>query len=152
MRAEAVKLTRSFAYATLDYRLTLINRTDHAMHELAVAADLVSAHGQAPMEQQVALPGTLLPVQHTLARLSPGQSQQLKGQVRLPIGDAQVIHQGRLPLLVPLLRVRIDGAGEDPLARTFVIGQGVPDGGRLQPFRLDEGPRSYQPIAQRALD
>lgn len=151
LRAEAVKLTRSFAFATLDYRLTLTNRTGQAISGLAIAGDLVSAHGGAPMEEQVALATTELPARHTVARLAPGQSQQLTGQVQLPIGAAQVIRQGRLPLLVPLLRVRVDGAGAEPLVRTFVIGQGVPDGGRLQPFRLDEGPRSYQPIAQREL-
>lgn len=151
LRAEAVKLTRSFAFATLDYRLTLTNRTGQAISGLAIAGDLVSAHGGAPMEEQVALATTDLPARHAIARLAPGQSQQLTGQVQLPIGTAQVIRQGRLPLLVPLLRVRVDGAGAEPLVRTFVIGQGVPDGGRLQPFRLDEGPRSYQPIAQREL-
>ena len=37
------------------------------------------------------------------------------------------------------------------LVKTFVVGQGQPDGGRVQPFRLDEPPRSYAPIAQREL-
>ncbi len=81
----------------------------------------------------------------------PGQSTALEGQVQLPLAQAQVVMQGRHPLLVPLLRVRVDGPGESALIKTFVVGQGLPDGGRVQPFRLDEPPRSYAPIAQREL-
>ena len=55
-------------------------------------------------------------------------------------------------LLVPLLRSLIDGAGDAPQVKTFVIGQGVEDGGRVAPFRLDEGLRSWSPVAARALD
>ena len=40
-----------------------------------------------------------------------------------------------------------------PFARTFAVGQAAGNGSsRLQPFRLDEGLRSWEPLAQRVLD
>ncbi|WP_369025760.1 hypothetical protein [Qipengyuania sp. RANM35] len=151
IRCEAEKLTRSAVYATLKYRLTLVNRTDAAMTDVAIGIDLVSAHAAAPMEEQVATLATPLETRHTLPRIAPRQNVSVEGQVQLPLASAQVIFQGQHPLLVPLMRVRIDGAGEGVLLKTFVVGQGEPDGGRVQPFRLDEAPRSYSPIAQREL-
>ncbi|QKG70117.1 hypothetical protein [Erythrobacter mangrovi] len=151
IRCEAEKLTRSAAYATLKYRLTLVNRTDLPLTDVAIGLDLASAHAGAPMEDQVATTGTALDIRHTLARIAPHQTVTVEGQVQLPLATAQVVLQGRHPLLVPLLRVRVDGAGEGVLVKTFVVGQGSPDGGRVQPFRLDEPPRSYAPLAHREL-
>ena len=151
IRLENEKLIRSAAYATLKYSVTLINRTDAALTELAIGLDLVSAHAEAPMEDQVATLQSVLEQRHDVARLSPRQSMTLTGQVQMPLATAHVIRQGRLPLLVPLLRLRIDRAESDAVVKTYVVGQGTPEGGRLQPFRLDEGPRSYAPIAQREI-
>lgn len=151
IRLTAEKLTRSAMFATLKYRLTLVNRTDAALTDVTVGTDLVSAHSGAPMEQQVATAATPLETRHTLARIAPRQNVAVEGEVKLPLGAAQVIMQGRHPLLVPLMRVRVDGAGDTAVLKTFVVGQGQPDGGRVQPFRLDEPPRSYAPIAQREL-
>ncbi|WP_130586998.1 hypothetical protein [Qipengyuania flava] len=151
IRMENEKLIRSAAYATLKYSVTLINRTDAALTELALGLDLVSAHAEAPMEDQVATLQSALEQRHDVARLSPRQSMTLTGQVQMPLATAHVIRQGRLPLLVPLLRLRIDRAESDAVVKTYVVGQGTPEGGRLQPFRLDEGPRSYAPIAQREI-
>ena len=151
IRCEAEKLTRSALFATLKYRLTLVNRTDAAITDVAIGVDLVSAHAGAPMEEQVATLATTLEPRHSLPRIAPRQNVSVEGQVQLPLTGAQVIFQGRHPLLVPLMRVRIDGAGEGALVKTFVVGQGEPNGGRVQPFRLDEGPRSYAPIAHREL-
>ncbi len=151
IRLENEKLIRSAAYATLKYSVTLINRTDAALTELAIGLDLVSAHAEAPMEDQVATLQSVLEQRHDVARLSPRQSMTLTGQVQMPLATAHVIRQGRFPLLVPLLRLRIDRAENDAVVKTYVVGQGTPEGGRLQPFRLDEGPRSYAPIAQREI-
>ena len=145
------KLIRSAAFATLKYRMVLANRSDAALADVAVGLDLVSAHAAAPMEEQVATPATALDRLHDIARIAPRQSVTLEGQVQLPLAQAHVIRQGRYPLLVPLLRLRIDGPGGEVLLKTFVVGQAVPGGARVQPFRLDEGPRSYAPIGQREL-
>ncbi|MBT8427889.1 MAG: hypothetical protein KJO02_07655 [Erythrobacter sp.] len=152
LRAEAIKLTRSVMNATLHYRVTLLNRSGSALSNVALGADVVSAHGGVPVEQQVASSSQLLEKRHTFDRIAPGQSVRYEGTVMIPLSQARIIRQGNASLFVPLLRMRIDGAGEEVLVKTFVIGQGVSDGGRVSPFRLDDGPRSYEPIAARALD
>lgn len=75
-----------------------------------------------------------------------------EGSIQIPLSQTRIIRQGKAALFVPLLRVRVDSGNDEPLLKTFVIGEGVPDGGRVTPFRIDEGPRSYSPIAARALD
>ena len=150
--AEAIKLTRSVMNATLHYRVSLINRASHALSDVAFGADIVSAHGGVPVEEQVATPSTKLETRHSFARIAPGQTVRHEGQIVIPLSQARIIRQGKAALFVPLLRVRLDGASEEPLVKTFVVGLGLPNGGRVMPFRIDEGPRSYQPIAARALD
>lgn len=152
LRAEAIKLTRSVMNATLHYRVHVLNRSTGALSGVALGADVVSAHGGLPVEEQVASSAQLLEQRHVFERIAPGQSVRYEGQLTIPLSQARVIRQGNAALFVPLLRVRVDGVGDEPLVKTFVIGQGVPDGERVSPFRLDEGPRSYQPIAARALD
>ncbi|TCD00650.1 hypothetical protein EYB45_11090 [Erythrobacteraceae bacterium CFH 75059] len=149
----AMKLTRSFMNATLAYRITVRNRGAAPARELAVTGELVGAHGSQPLENQIASAEARLPLLHTVDRLAPGQALSLDGTLVLPVHAITPIRQGSAALFVPLLRLVVSGPGLDPLARTFVVGQpGTGLTGRLQPFRLDEPPRSYQPIAQRALD
>ncbi|MBX7513329.1 hypothetical protein K3179_02080 [Qipengyuania sp. GH38] len=152
IKVEAIKLTLSFAYATLDYRVSVLNRSTSAMSGVSVSADLVSAHGDLPVEQQVASAGQDLPQQHVFERIAPGQSVRYEGKVQLPVANARVLHQGSMVLLVPLLRLKVADARGEPQVRTFVIGQGEANAGRVAPFRLDEGLRSWSPVAARALD
>lgn len=149
----AVKLTRSFRNATLAYRITLHNRGSRALEQVAVAGELIGAHGSQPLENQIASSAVELPELHRVERLSLGQSRTLDGTLTLPLQMIVPIRQGSVALFVPLFRLVVAGAGMEPLARTFVVGQPSPGAtGRLTPFRLDEPPRSYQPIGQRALD
>lgn len=149
----AVKLTRSFRNATLAYRITLHNRSARALEQVAVGGELIGAHGSQPLENQIASSTADLPELHRVERLSLGQSGTLDGTLTLPLEAIVPIRQGSAPLFVPLFRLVVVGAGMEPLARTFVVGQPSPGAtGRLTPFRLDEPPRSYQPIGQRALD
>ena len=152
LQAEAVKLTRSVMNATLHYRVSLLNRSSSAISDVTVGADIVSAHGGAPVEQQVASVTHPLEKRHTFARIAPGQQVRYEGQLSLPLSQVHAIRQGNAALFVPLLRLRVDGASEEPLVRTFVVGQGAQPGGRVTPFRIDEGPRSYEPVAARSLD
>lgn len=149
---EAVRMDRSVLNATVGYRITLRNRTAQALSAVAVEADLVSASRDRSAEQQIATPGQPLTPVHHAERLAPGQSLRFEGQVRLPLSQANAIWQGRVGLLVPLLRVRATAAGAMPVATTLVIGRSEGQASRPQPFRLDEPPRSYSPLAQRVLD
>lgn len=149
---QAVRMDRSVLNATVGYRITVRNRTAHALSGVAVEADLVSASRDRPTEQQLASPDHALTPRHAADRLAPGQSLRFEGQVRLPLSEASAIWQGRAALLVPLLRVRAIAAEALPVATTLVIGRSEGQAARPQPFRLDEPPRSYSPLAQRVLD
>ena len=155
LNADALKLTRSMAFATLDYQVTLLNRARSAAQDMVLSADLVTAHGDAPMESQIASADQPLEQRHTFVRIAPGQTVRHEGKLQIPLGEARIIRQGSAAMMVPLLRVRLDAGGdtaEAPIVKTFVIGQGIPGGGKVAPFRLDDGPRSYSPVAARALD
>ena len=149
---EAVRMDRSVLNATVGYRITVRNRTTRPLSGVKVEADLVSASRERPAEQQLASPTHALPPRHAVDRLAPGQTLRFEGQVRLPLSEASAVWQGRVGLLVPLLRVRAMAAGVVPVAITLVIGRAEGSTARPQPFRLDEPPRSYAPLAQRVLD
>tara|TARA_B100001179_G_scaffold230281_1_gene217562 strand:- start:379 stop:1500 length:1122 start_codon:yes stop_codon:yes gene_type:complete len=152
IQTEAIKLTRSVMNATLHYRVSLLNKATRALSNVAIGADVVSAHGGLAMEQQVASIDQQLEKRHQFDRVAPGQNVRYEGQITIPLSQVRAIRQSNAALFVPLLRLRIDGATPEPLVKTFVIGLGMPGGGRVMPFRIDEGPRSYVPIAARALD
>lgn len=153
IEARAVKLSRSMMFATLSYELTVTNRSGMPLDDVRFGGDLVTAHARVPAEQQLADPAVPLAPMQAIARLDPGASAQLTGDLRLPVKDIRPIPHGRAVVYVPLLRVRAEAAGMDPVARTFVVGllsTGL--GEKLQPFRLDEIPQTYAAVGQRALD
>lgn len=151
LAVEAMRLDRSLMAATVGYRVTVRNRTSAALSGIVVEADLVSASGERTPEQQLASPDQPLTQRHAAGRLAPGQSLRFEGQVRLPLAEANAIWQGRVSLLVPLLRVRALADGTQPVATTLVIGRAEGAAARPQPFRFDEPPRSYAPLAQRVV-
>ncbi|WP_432200921.1 hypothetical protein ACRAQ7_01295 [Erythrobacter sp. W53] len=157
VQVEVISLSRSLMNATLAYRVTVLNKTNEAVSNIVLGADLTSAGQGRPLEQQVALPDTALPIRHETPRMSAGQSKRFEGQVQLPLNQAVAIRQGKTALLVPLLRLRLTADGAQPLVKTLIIGQAGVNSGlggntRLQPFALDDGPRSWSPIAHRQLD
>ena len=64
----------------------------------------------------------------------------------------RALRQGNVPVFVPLLRLTVRAANLKPRAYTYVIGaKPLERGARPNPFRLDEGPRSYGQLTTRAL-
>ncbi len=139
--------------ATLSYQIMLRNMGTKTLTEIRVSADMVTAHGQAPVADQMASKESQLPQVAIVAEIAPRETQPLTGDIRLPVGQIRTIRQGKAHLYVPLLRVRIDGEGKDPIIRTFVVGTLPPAGqSKLLPFRLDELAQTYRNIGLRALD
>lgn len=153
VQAQPVRMSRSMMNATFAFRLVLENQSLQRWEDLSVEADLVTAHGAAPVAEQLADAAVPLAPLRTVEVLEAGDTAEIADEVRLPLGQVRAIPQGRAAVYVPLLRVRVAAKGKQPLARTFLIGQ-LPDrqGGRLRPFRLDEMPQSYQAIGLRPLD
>lgn len=150
--AVPVQLSRSMMNATFAYRLTLANRGDTPLEDIAIGADLVTAHASIPMEQQVSRGDTPLPEMGRIGAIAPGEKVEVSGELRLPLSAIRTVTQGKAQLYVPLLRVRASAPGMEASARTFVVGMLPQEGGRkLQPFRLDEMPQTYRAIGTMAL-
>lgn len=153
VKAEAHSLSRSVMNATLALKLDIRNLGTRTMRDIIVKADMVTAHGKAPMDQQLATAATDLSALSTIAELAARDTQTLTSELRLPVSAIKLIPQGRAFVYVPLLRIRIEAEGKAPVTRTFVIGNLPPQGqSKLQPFRLDEMAQTYRNIGLRALD
>ena len=148
-----VQLARSMRFASFSYRLSLKNKGAEPLRDIFIGADLVSAHRSLPVDQQVARPDITLPETGCIGAIAPGEEVEMKGELRLPLETVRTIRQGDAHLYIPLLRVRAQADGADPVARTFLVGT-LPEGEarKLQPFRLDEMPQTYRSIGTMALD
>ncbi len=150
--AQAKQLARSVRFATLSYELRVTNRGAAPLENVIFGGDLVTAHARVPTQAQLADPAVPLAPVQTVARLDPGESVEFSGQFRLPVEEIRPIPHGKAVVYVPLLRVRAQAEGAEPVARTFVVGLRQPGAQRLQPFRLDEMPQTYMAVGQTALD
>jgi len=147
---EPIKLTQTVMNAALSYRLSLTNASEAPLEGVTVAADLVAAHASLPREALMAAPDTDLPLLHEVPSLAPGETAELKGELRLPLSRAMPIRQGAAVVFVPLARFRAGAAGGEPRCFTVVVGQPSPRGA-LQPHRLDLGPRSADGLTGHAF-
>ncbi len=147
----AARMSATLFNATLAYRLSV--STDTAIDSLTVRGDMTAAHASRPAEEQLGSGDA--PVLHRAGALTAGESIEFEGEIRLPLSAITPIRHGAAALFVPLVRLEIEGvAGEKRvhLRAAFVVGleeQGT--SARLQPFRLDLGPRIYPQVGRRAL-
>jgi len=151
---EPLRLSLTLMNAALAWRLEVANRGDRPLIGLTIGADMISAHASLTREEQLSGPqdqqgSAALPAQR-IERLEPGESRVVEGEFRLPLARIVPIRQGNMALLLPLARFRVEAEGARPLVRTFAVGQ-PGNGAALQPFRLDQGPRIYPQLVQRAF-
>ena len=152
VEAVAITLNRSVMNATISYRVSLANRGLRPITQIRVHGDVTTAHGRIPADQQLADTRQEFPELHEHARLEPGQRTTMQGQLRIPLQEVRALHQGNVPVFVPLLRLAVRAAELEPRAYTYVIGtRASGKGARPTPFRLDEGPRNYAQLSTRAL-
>lgn len=148
---EPQRLSLTLLNATLTWRLELSNAGPTPLTGLVIGADMISAHASMTKEEQLSGPGASPAVaDQRIDRLEPGESHTLSGEFRLPLSQIVPIRQGKAALLLPLARFRVEADGSRPLVRTFAVGQ-PGSGAGLQPFRLDEGPRIFPHLIQRAF-
>ncbi|MFN3457356.1 MAG: hypothetical protein ACK4Z8_07245 [Novosphingobium sp.] len=145
------RMSASLVNATLSYRLSL--GTSAALSRIEVRGDMISAHASRPAEEQLGLGEAQ--VLHRLPGLAAGETIELGGEVRLPLAAITPIRHGSAVLFVPLVRFEVmalDGDRPVKLRAAFVVGlEEMAAGERLQPFRLDLGPRVYPKVGRREL-
>ena len=140
---------------TLSYRLAVTNRGREPLHDVRIAGDMIAAHASRSATEQLGPAEASLPELHRIATLAPGESVTLGGDIRLPLVSITPIRRGDAALFVPLARLR--GRAQDPAGATvmgggtFLVGQEPGASKRLQPFRLDLGPRNYSRLGQQLL-
>ena len=126
---------------TIDYRLTIANRSDEALRDLSIAAQLASAqrgsaNGASPsMSRPIGL----------VDRIGPQQSHTMAGTLQLPMVEVRMLKQGSVPVFIPLMHVTLEGKGHRASSTSFVIG--VPSESsqlRLHPIALDTPPGSIK--------
>ena len=152
---QATRMSATLVNTTLSYRLAVTNRGREPLHDVRISGDMTAAHASRSATEQLGLDEASLPELHRIATLAPGESVTLGGDIRLPLVSITPIRRGDAALFVPLARLR--GVALDPAGAavagggTFLVGQEPGASKRLQPFRLDLGPRNYSKLGQQLL-
>jgi hypothetical protein len=142
----------SLVYATVQYQLEVANADTLDLPQMQVRADLISAHSSLRTQDQLAPSPQQLELKHTLAPLAPGETQMLKGEVRVPLSDIRPLMKGPAQFLVPLVRFCIVAADGGGLRRVFTIGPRDPESGAIASVRLDAGPRNLRELDAREIE
>lgn len=143
---EITAATRSVMMFTINYRLTIANRSDRAVNDLNAAAKLVCARGSAGG----AAPAGAAQGLESIARIGPHQARSVTGTVQLPLSAIAPLRQGQTPLFIPLVHVTIEGEGLPADTKTFVIGTPSASG-RVHPIPLDQPPGSIAGLVAQAV-
>lgn len=153
LTVEPHKLSIGLVNATLSFRLTLANRGKAPMVALRIASDMLSAHASRPGADHLRGPDMDRAVLQKVPRLDPGHRVSLSAELVLPLGEVQPVTHGAGYAILPLVRLRVVGAGTPPVICTALLGQ-PPDqeNGRLKLFPLKSGPRVYTEISARMLE
>ena len=139
---EITAATRSVMMFTLEYRLTIANRSPRAVNDLNVALQLACARASAGAGSAQAV--------SQVARIGPHQAHSLPGTLQLPLSAITPLRQGATPLFVPLVHVTLEGDGQRANARSFVIGPPSASG-RVHPIALDVPPGSITGLKAQAI-
>lgn len=143
---EITAATRSVMMFTINYRLTIANRSDRAVSDLNAAAKLVCARGSAGG----AAPAGAAQGLESIARIGPHQARSVTGTVQLPLSAIAPLRQGQTPLFIPLVHVTLEGEGLPADTKTFVIGTPSASG-RVHPIPLDQPPGSIAGLVAQAV-
>jgi Meckel syndrome type 1 protein len=141
---EIIAATRSLMMFTLEYRLTIANRSERAVGDLNAAVQLACARASAAPSAGAAQ------ALAAIDRIGPHQARSLTGTVQLPLSAVQPLRQGQTPLFVPLVHVTLEAESLPAWLRTFVIGTPSASG-RVHPIALDVPPGGIAGLVAQAV-
>jgi hypothetical protein len=139
---EVTGATRSVMMFTLDYRLTIANRTARAANDLTLGVALACA--------RCGLENGVSPTLVRVERVGPHQSRIVTGKAQLPLTAIAPLRQGQLPLFIPLAHVTLEAEGQTAHTRCFVIGT-PSTAGRVHPIPLDTPPGAIPGLTAQAV-
>ena len=152
---EATRMSATLMNTTLSYHLSLTNRSAATVRDVRVDGDMISAHASRQPGELFGPFAAVLPELHRVPALAPGESVTLTGEIRLPLTAITPIRRGNAAFFVPLARLRARGVARTGVSveggGTYLVGQEPGANRKLQPFRLDLGPRNYSKLGQHLL-
>lgn len=152
LAVEITGLSRSLMMLSLTCELSIANRSARALRNLSIHADITSAHRTLPVDRQLALEDTVLPLSATIERIAPHQSLVTRLNLQLPVRELAAFRRGEAIACVPLLRIRVEGPSIESRMQTHVIGLANGSAtGRLRPVPLHTPPGGYPDVRARAL-
>ncbi len=129
--------SRSVMMFTIHFRIDISNRSNRAVRDLNIAAQMAFAQRGASNGAPIA---SGQPV-GTLERIGPQQSRSIAGSLTLPLAELKTIHQGSKPLFIPLIHVTSEGPDQPIENLSFVVGSpSASSTGRVHPLTLDGPP------------
>ncbi|WP_086734146.1 hypothetical protein [Erythrobacter colymbi] len=146
MVLEITSATRSVMMFTVEYRLTIANRSGRAVNDARTAVQLACARASAGNAPSAGSAQGLA----ELERIGPHQARSVSGTVQLPLSAIAPLRQGQTPLFIPLAHVTLEAEGVPAQARSFVIG--TPSAaGRVHPIALDVPPGAIAGLVAQAV-
>lgn len=150
MVLEITSATRSVMMFTVEYRLTIANRSGRAVNDARTAVQLACARASANAGAANAPSAGSAQGLAELERIGPHQARSVSGTVQLPLSAIAPLRQGQTPLFIPLAHVTLEAEGVPAQARTFVIG--TPSAaGRVHPIALDVPPGAIAGLVAQAV-
>lgn len=146
LRVDIVTAQRSFMALMVEYRVTVTNRSDRALRDIAVGGRLADA--QKAADARTGEEASL----ELIERIGPHQSRSVSGEARLALSEITPIRQGNVPVLVPMLHLSLAFADGEEQLRSFVVGMpSAVKGARLHPIPLDTPPGGIHGLTTREL-
>jgi len=144
--------TRSIMMLSVEFRLSVSNRSVRAVRNLAVIPQLDTAQrGSAEERGPAVAQGTGDTIR--IERIGPHQSEVITGTVTLPVSAIRPILQGSKPLFVPLLHFQLQLDRLSPQTHSFVLGlPSAANATRLHPLALDDTPGGIPGLQTRKLE
>ena len=131
------RLVISPSRAVLNWRMRLANNGDAHIVALRIWSELASAHRSEPGRDQLRGPDMQTARLHTADIVAPGDGVDLSGEWQIERGAMRAIGTPAEPLLLPLVRLRMIGAGMLPDIRTLAVGMHpAGEGDRVRPIPL----------------
>ena len=154
VKLEAEALSGSLFYATLSYRLTVVNHGTMGTGPLHLSGDMISAHASIDPQDQLAPDVASLIPQHDIPSLASGDDAVVTGTLRMPL--SAIVPMAGGTAFVPLARFHVASADDcDPAlgeTRIFVFGPAGEAGEEtLLPFRFAQLPGVVKGLGQREI-
>ena len=171
LQFEPLRFSATLAHTVLQYRLCVTNGGKSALGPLRIALDMIAADASLGEQNLSAEAVAALPEHHALPTLAPGETSEVRGELRLALKAITPLRVGVAALMVPLVRLKLEAGvasgaqrksgrnaaskQETVLTRLaqFVVGEPDEGGaGKLHPYQLDLGPCSWPAAAHAGLD